>query len=429
MNPTLPINPTPPPLPGAASDPLYAPFTNDNQPLRVEVVSGGGAGTSATEAKQDSQITLMNSILTEMRDNNAIDETIWADYSTPNAPIFYVRRATVNADTGAITVTFHNADGTTATPTVGNLVLATANKDYEIFVQRFVAIAGNAPDYAIGDIVNQITLINTTDFTATPNFIYVNPEIGLPITPNLADLAPIANTTTIQTSAKGITTIGSPTSTNASADRQTLDTTLYGATGVLTFPTASSSADAEANGTSRTSVKTMTYGYNGSTWDRNRNIIGADNTTGTGILATGIVAHYDTTPNTIADGNYGTMRMDSDRVLFTRENAGTSWTHAAMAATGFTLGFATAKVVNSYNIENPNGRTVYVSIFDKATAPLAADTAIYVLAVPPGGFLDLTGLKLKLTNGFSYGVTTVPQVTGALTAPALPLVLSFGGTL
>ena len=57
--------------------------------------------------------------------------------------------------------------------------------------------------------------------------------------------------------------------------------------------------------------------YNGSTWDRQRPISNSLDSTGTGITAAGLVAQFDdTTPSTVTENQFSTVRMSSRRALY-----------------------------------------------------------------------------------------------------------------
>jgi hypothetical protein len=74
----------------------------------------------ATAAEQAVQTTALTNILAELRDDRQMAETVWYDRTNPAQ--FYIRRLTVDEDTGLPTISFTNIDGTTATPTIANLV-------------------------------------------------------------------------------------------------------------------------------------------------------------------------------------------------------------------------------------------------------------------------------------------------------------------
>lgn len=59
------------------------------------------------------------------------------------------------------------------------------------------------------------------------------------------------------------------------------------------------------------------WAYNGTNWDRVRSIINATNSTGTGILAAGILAQFDdVSPTAITENQFGNLRMSANRNLY-----------------------------------------------------------------------------------------------------------------
>lgn len=95
--------------------------------------------------------------------------------------------------------------------------------------------------------------------------------------------------------------------------------------------------------------------YNGSTWDRNRAVVNGTDSTGTGILAAGLVAQLDdTSPSTVTENQFGNLRMTQNRALLVRPYATASqdWTYAAASGgisnttTAVTMVGATASLRN-----------------------------------------------------------------------------------
>lgn len=73
-------------------------------------------------------------------------------------------------------------------------------------------------------------------------------------------------------------------------------------------------------------VPTISYPvlYNNSTFDRTRSAINATNSTGTGIMATGILAQLDdTSPTAISENQFGNLRMTADRSVLISPRATT----------------------------------------------------------------------------------------------------------
>jgi hypothetical protein len=111
----------------------------------------------ATEVKQDTQITALNNILLELKDDVAFNETIWFDKITPT--LFYVRIRTVNQDTGVPSITWTDIWWVTATPTFANLVQVSNSTDYEFNDVKYKAIVWWT-GYSINDIIQKLQIIN-----------------------------------------------------------------------------------------------------------------------------------------------------------------------------------------------------------------------------------------------------------------------------
>lgn len=74
----------------------------------------------------------------------------------------------------------------------------------------------------------------------------------------------------------------------------------------------------DGNGNPTTApVGAYTHIWNGSTWDRLREVVNATNSTGLGILATGILAQFDdATPTSITENSFGNVRISANRNLY-----------------------------------------------------------------------------------------------------------------
>jgi hypothetical protein len=74
-------------------------------------------------------------------------------------------------------------------------------------------------------------------------------------------------------------------------------------------------ADATANPTP-TSLGTFPHIFNGTTWDRVRSVVAGQDTTGTGILASGMLAQFDdATPAAVSENQFAPLRLSTRRAL------------------------------------------------------------------------------------------------------------------
>ena len=96
--------------------------------------------------------------------------------------------------------------------------------------------------------------------------------------------------------------------------------------------------------------------------------------------------------------------------------------HSIISTDSTNLGFIKkgGGSVYAINLHNKASTPAYLRIFDKATAPVDADTPLVTLTIPAVGTLDLElsiGLRFKL--GLGFNITTGP-LNGNATATAGP---------
>jgi hypothetical protein len=89
----------------------------------------------------------LQAVLAELRDDRQIQETIWTDSSGA----IYLRRTTVEQDTGSVAVTYTDAAGAAATPGSG---LRPVERDFdrEIIAERYV-VTSPALGYSVNDVL------------------------------------------------------------------------------------------------------------------------------------------------------------------------------------------------------------------------------------------------------------------------------------
>lgn len=139
---------------GFATDATLAQIKTVLDNIQAKIIA-----SPATEAKQNDTITALNSILSELRDDISLSETVWTDDNN----VYFVRQAIVNQDSGVITYAYILPNGTTYTP-IGNIRLAGLEKDREVIQANFVANT-NGIGYNTNDIVSRVDII---DVTASP---------------------------------------------------------------------------------------------------------------------------------------------------------------------------------------------------------------------------------------------------------------------
>jgi hypothetical protein len=190
------------------------------------------AGTQRITLATDDQVnTTLTNILAEMRDDRQIAETVWYDKLTPT--LFYVRRATVDEDTGTVTISFQNVDGTTATPTTANLVQANAQSDIETVNYQYKVITAGT-GYAIGDNIQELQMVNPVGTVQATVWFNRTQNTVLATAPTFAHLteSTLAATSALQTT--GNTSLAS-IDTNQGAKADTEATTNTGSFSLISL--------------------------------------------------------------------------------------------------------------------------------------------------------------------------------------------------
>jgi hypothetical protein len=154
--------------------------------------SSGGTPTDITagidgSADIESIKSTLDNILLELRDDRQITETVWYDRITPT--LFYIRRSTVDQDTGTISISFQNIDASPATPIVANLVQTASTTDIETIPFNYRASVDGA-GYLIGDRIQELQIINASGTVLATAWFNRTDGNNLLSPPNIADLTP-----------------------------------------------------------------------------------------------------------------------------------------------------------------------------------------------------------------------------------------------
>jgi hypothetical protein len=139
-------------------------------------VNLGTLGGAATE-------TTLQQIRSAIQAQIAISSTLWTD----NSGAYYVRKDNVNQATGVITVTFTDAQNNPATPGAG--LKPVDSVDAEVVDTVYDATAAGT-GYSIGDVLINVSIINTSATTPTATFMWINrtTQTTLSVAPPLANL-------------------------------------------------------------------------------------------------------------------------------------------------------------------------------------------------------------------------------------------------
>lgn len=136
--------------------------------------------------------------------------------------------------------------------------------------------------------------------------------------------------------------------------------------------------------------------FNGTNYQRQRSVIDATNSVGTGIAAAGMVAQFDdTSPTVITENQFGNLRMSANRYLYTEQHylsgQATASTQIA-AASGFVhtvtisplTATPTAGLLTVYDNTTGSGTVLYsewvfaTTVGHTVTLDIPASTGIYV---------------------------------------------------
>lgn len=99
--------------------------------------------------------------------------------------------------------------------------------------------------------------------------------------------------------------------------RGSLNVTMYAADATSTPGVVTVPADAVANSQTGFWTYPRGYTYNGTNWDRQRSVVNATDSVGTGISAVGIVGQFDdTSPGTVTENQFGNVRMSVRREVY-----------------------------------------------------------------------------------------------------------------
>lgn len=165
--------------------------------------------------------------------------------------------------------------------------------------------------------------------------------------------------------------------------------------------------------------------YNGTTMDMVREVVNGANTTGTGILATGLMAQFDDASVVATTENqFGNVRMSTDHILY----AASSPTSSVGAATSTGAGSALTAALSSSlvaagaaaNLYGFNATTTstggYFMIFNTTSVP--GDGAVVPVKVYAVGANSSIEVAYNVPVRFSGGIVMVFSTTGPFTKTA-----------
>ena len=129
---------------------------------------------------------------------------------------------------------------------------------------------------------------------------------------------------------------------NGAATNLTVQPMLWnGASDARQWYTSGAIADA-TTGVNSAAVSVMVY--NGTNWGRQRTVVNATDSTGTGITAAGLVAQFDdVSPQTVSENQFGNVRMSANGVVKVGPSSDAGLNAVLVDDAGFTV--ATSTVV------------------------------------------------------------------------------------
>lgn len=218
-------------------------------------------------------------------------------------------------------------------------------------------------------------------------------------------------------SATNIGNVGSISATGSAVPANAFYLAGINASGNLAGLVTYDRANDGASGTGIVSVGN--YLYNGTNDDRIRSVINGTNSTGTGIVASGLVGQFDdVSPTAITENQFGNVRMSANRNVYgtIRDAAGNERGANVTASNELVVSDSGLRpagtALNTYSVHlttntttTPTASTAYISsivISVDATA-----TTLGTLTVK-----DKSGTPLTLINGLNTtsAITTVPTV-------------------
>jgi hypothetical protein len=179
---------------------------------------------------------------------------------------------------------------------------------------------------------------------------------------------------------------------------------------------AAALTDGFANPTT-SNIAAMNMVWNGTTWDRAKQIAAAMDTTGTGILAVGVVGQLDdTTTQTVTENQFAAVRISTRRALLVEGVASGTNINVNLAASAATVTVdteLTAVAALSDALTNPTITNIsaLASVFNGTTWDRARGAAALADALANPG----TGLAQGQNFLMIYNATTWDRARGAVT--------------
>lgn len=168
-------------------------------------------------------------------------------------------------------------------------------------------------------------------------------------------------------------------------------------------------ADAVSNTFNAYLGASIPYTFNGTTWDRNRSIINATDSTGTGITAAGILAQLDdTSPGTVTENQFGNVRMDPMRQLRVNTEGGKA---TYTAAGQISVASSATQILSLYGSASKTVRITRIELSSYATATGTVPLQIIKHSAVASGGTSGAGTAVPHDSGNAAATGTVLAYT------------------
>ncbi len=150
-----------------------------------------------------------------------------------------------------------------------------------------------------------------------------------------------------------------------------------------------------------------------STWSRIRSIVNGLNTSGSGVVAAGLVAQLDdSSPSSVTENQFGPVRMSSRRALLTETIARSPWRINSNPGVNSQATATTPGVAGAKNVL----RHILVVMTSGATAPTAGVVTVVVRdgASGTGTIIWQHALGILATAGASQGYSAEVYIEGSV---------------
>lgn len=223
---------------------------------------------------------------------------------------------------------------------------------------------------------------------------------------------------------------GTTTSQLAAVDASgRLSVNLTASSATVTVDTEMAAAAALADGAANPTTPTIgaaNLTFNGTTWDRRRSVVAAQDSTGTGIAAAGILGQFDDTSTaTVTENQFAPVRISTRRALLVEGVASGTAIPVSIAGTVTVDSELPAAAALTDNFANPTvpGVGAFNMLWDSATWDRAPGTAVDGALVNLGANNDVT------VTGTVTVDTELPATAALADATANPTTTSVGSFL